>query len=284
MRRLHFLLVLCCLSVSAFAANNIIPFRMVNGLIIIEAGYNNSEGQFILDTGSDGLFIDKQNSGKAASSQTYQTLSGDMEVESITIKHFSFGNIKKRNVTAYTTNLTHLENVLQMDLAGIMGTTIFTPHSVYINFTDYTIHFFDSYVDHHKNTLLNSSSFDWENGVPVVKVSIDNAEYSFILDSGASIHLVDFSIMENHKNLITDKNADINLQTLSTNPTENSSKKSCLSELKFENHVYQNINILSIDLSKIQDGFSKKISGILSLSEMANKGVLIDFKNKKIHF
>lgn len=284
MCRLHFFLVLCCFSFSAFAANNIIPFRMVNGLIIIEAGYNNSEGQFILDTGSDGLFIDKQNSGLQTSPQVYQTLSGNMEVESITIKHFSFGNIKKRNVPAYTTNLTHLENFLQIDLAGIMGTTIFNPHSIFIDFTDHTIHIFDSYVDHHKNVLLNTTSFDWENGVPVVQVSIGNAYYAFILDSGASIHLVDHAILENHTNLITNEQTNVHLKTMNTGTKENLTKKFRLSEFTIEENIYRNISCLSADLSQIQEGFSKKISGILSLSEIADKGVLIDFKHKKIHF
>lgn len=266
------------------ASDVVIPFKKINDLIIIEAVIENKKGSFILDTGSDALFIDQNNQNPSATQQTYQTLNGDVETGAVTIKNFYLGSIKKRNVQAFTISLSHLENHVCLDLSGIIGTSIINPHSIYIDFTTMMVHLYKNVPDHSILAFKNVLDFDFENGVPVVLVSLQNTEYLFMLDSGASIHLIDNSLINHHSSLFTALNKSVSLETLTSSTSVNKTDKYLLDGLNIQNHSLRNLTFLSMDFTPIKAEFSKSLMGILSLSCISKDGIFIDFKNHKIYF
>ncbi|MBK6362089.1 MAG: clan AA aspartic protease [Saprospiraceae bacterium] len=204
-----FLIVFASFIAPLWGNDVVIPFKKINDLIIIEAVIENKKGSFILDTGSDALFIDQNNQNPSATQQTYQTLNGDVETGAVTIKNFYLGSIKKRNVQAFTISLSHLENHVCLDLSGIIGTSIINPHSIYIDFTTMMVHLYKNVPDLSIPFFKNEIDFNFENGVPVVKVSIQNVDYLFMMDSGASIHLIDKTLINNHLSLFTHLNNSV---------------------------------------------------------------------------
>ncbi len=279
-----FLIVFASFIAPLWGNDVVIPFKKINDLIIIEAVIENKKGSFILDTGSDALFIDQNNQNPSATQQTYQTLNGDVETGAVTIKNFYLGSIKKRNVQAFTISLSHLENHVCLDLSGIIGTSIINPHSIYIDFTTMMVHLYKNVPDLSIPFFKNEIDFNFENGVPVVKVSIQNVDYLFMMDSGASIHLIDNSLINHHLSLFTPLNNSVLLETLKSSTSVSKTDKYLLDGLNIQNHSLRNLTFLSMDFTPIKDEFSKSLMGILSLSCLSKEGILIDFKNHKIYF
>ncbi|MBK8371820.1 MAG: aspartyl protease family protein [Saprospiraceae bacterium] len=279
-----FLIVFASFIAPLWGNDVVIPFKKINDLIIIEAVIENKKGSFILDTGSDALFIDQNNQNPSATQQTYQTLNGDVETGAVTIKNFYLGSIKKRNVQAFTISLSHLENHVCLDLSGIIGTSIINPHSIYIDFTTMMVHLYKNVPDLSIPFFKNEIDFNFENGVPVVKVSIQNVDYLFMLDSGASIHLIDKTLINNHSSLFANLNHSVSLETLNATTTTEKTDKYILSNLDIQKLSLKDLTIISMDFTPIQMEFSKPLMGILSLSGLSNEGIFIDFRNQKVYF
>lgn len=263
--------------------STIIPFRLVNNLIIIEANIETYTGNLILDTGSDGFFVDQRLSGKANSKTEFSTLNGVQSVSACTVKSLTVGRISKKNLEAFHTNLSHLESVLAIDLAGIIGVELFNPHSLFIDFENKQIHFFKKESRQAAENNLHEADFSIVNNIPVVKIKMDDHTYNFIFDSGASVHVVDESLVKKHGQLFSKTSDQVNFLTL-----ENSSAMDMyyyrLKQLELGTSFITNTKCLVKDFSGIQPDFGIAIHGIISMSNLNKTGIVMDFKKMKIFY
>ena len=263
--------------------STVIPFRLVNNLIIIEANIEANTGNLILDTGSDGFFIDQRLSGETKNKAEFSTLTGAQSVSACTVKSLTVGSISKKNLEAFHTNLSHLESLLSLDLAGIIGVELFNPHSLFIDFEKKQIHFFkkESRLVIEKN--LQEADFILVNNIPVVKIKIDDKTYNFIFDSGASVHVVDESLVKKHGLLFSKTDESVNFLTL-----ENSKAPAMyyytLTQLELGSSFITNTKCLVKDFSALQPDFGMAVHGIISMSNLNQTGIVMDFQKMKIFY
>jgi predicted aspartyl protease len=263
--------------------STVIPFRLVNNLIIIEANIEANTGNLILDTGSDGFFIDQHLSVETKNNAEFSTLNGVQNVSAFTVKSLTVGTISKKNLEAFYTNLAHLESLLSIDLAGIIGVELFNPHSLFIDFEKKQIHFFkkESRLAIEKN--LHEADFILVNNIPVVKIKIDDKTYNFIFDSGASVHVVDESLVKKHGQFFNKTADPVNFLTL-----ENSKAPEMyyytLTQLELGSSFITNTKCLVKDFSSIESDFGMNIHGIISMSNLNQTGIVVDFQKMKIFY
>ncbi|MFZ1705504.1 MAG: retroviral-like aspartic protease family protein [Saprospiraceae bacterium] len=266
-----------------YGNKEVIPFKLIQNLIIIEADFDKVKGNFIVDTGSDAVFVNQNASTSNKKSETFNTLNGQVASFGLTIKRLQVGNITKHNLDAYYTNLSNLEKFLSVDIAGIVGTDVFSPHSLYFDFESNFIHVLKDSPNINDYSLKNELSFYWTSGLPVTDIKIGQQEYCFILDSGASIHIFDNSLVQNHKSFFTSVISDIAVETLGSNEPSIASKYT-VSSLDIGSASLQNLSCLVQSFDQINETNTKKISGILSISRLSLSGVLVDFHHKKLYF
>jgi hypothetical protein len=254
---------------------------MINKLIIVEVDIESNIGNFILDTGSDAILLNSNNRLFQKNTTTFQTVNGVTNTEETKISLLKIGDITKENVSAYNTNLANIENFLNLKIAGIIGADFFNPHSIYLDFELNVIKFYESAPD---ITAFNFSShidFNMKLGVPTTEITFENETYTFILDSGASIHLVDEKLVEKHENIFEKISSDIVVESVGNS---NTVSKFIIKRFFIKKNELIDHTCLIKDFTDFNENGKPEISGLLSISKLTEKGIMIDFHRMKMHF
>lgn len=238
-------------------------------------------GNFIFDTGSDAVLLNTS-SAKSDKKEHFNTLQGEVASTETKIERLTIGLLTKRNIQAFTANLSNIEQYLSLDIAGIIGTKIFNPDNIYIDFETKLIHLIEN-DDQKFGPFLFQSSFEMDLGVPTIEVMLDQKKYRFILDSGATTHLIDDEILKNHAALFSPIDEVIQLETLETSREVKNSKYKT-NHFSLNGHSLISATCISSDFSSLNIENPKPIHGILSLSKITQKSLLIDFKKQLIRY
>lgn len=272
------------ISVFLRSESYVVPFQLIHNLIVIEATVDQQKGYFILDTGSDAIFMDKSFHDASALSQEFSTLHGSLNAQSFIIKQFSLGSLSKQNLEAFNTRMDNIEAFLSMDIAGIVGTKVFAPHSILFDFTTETLHLIDKPIDSKPFNFFHEIDFSMASGVPSISVQIEDEFYNFILDSGASSHMMDEVLVTKYPHLFESIQKNITLESLGVSASKPASSRYLLNNLLIGNKKLENVRCIVKDFSELNIDNKSPISGLLSLSEIKAPAVLLDFKKMKVYF
>jgi Aspartyl protease len=258
-----------------------IPFKVINNLIIIEIDFESKTGNFILDTGSDAVFLNSNHTSFAQKVTIFQTVNGIANSEETKIKYLKVGDITKENVSAFNTNLTNIENFLNLKIAGIIGAEFFNPHSIYLDFESNEIKFYKNAPELACFEFVNQIDFSMSRGVPSTEILIGNTAYTFILDSGASIHLIDSTVVAMNADLFERVSSDVIVESVGHSEIV---KKYIIKSFSFDSAILKDHACLVKNFSDFNEKGKPQISGILSISKLSDKGIMIDFHRMKMYF
>ena len=259
-------------------AKTIVPFELINGLIVIEAEINGEIGNYILDSGSNGILL---NSKSEKSDISYQTLSGVVEGSETKISSLKLGDFKSSELLGFSTDLTNLEIYIDKSLAGILGCAIFTPSSLEFDFKEERVVISNNKIDSKLVKGMTSMKYKVVDELPIGEIVINGKKRSFVVDTGASSHFMD-------SNLI----AQLGSQAMKTGITKNILTAS--GELSFsEEYTISSLgygkskslmNAFSKDFSGLSRELGQSIHGLISLSKLSDKIIFFDVVNKKIYY
>jgi len=283
--KIYRLLIALCITIlynaSLIASANraiVIPFELINGLTIIEAEVDGIYGRFLLDTGSDGIFIDGI---VKETDQSILTLGGTTAIETRSLNEVIVGSFIQNDLEAQIISLEPIEEHLGIDLKGIIGGHVFLPKVVIMDFQKSIITLSDRLTRLDKKMYENQVDIKIQNQIPIATIQIEGKNYNFALDSGSSIHFIDASLLEK-LNGITRVNA--------------TSTMKCLAN---KNEHIQNVRINSFSLgdadfkqqlclprsfAHVNAGVGANLHGIISLSQLSKEVVVIDYARGKMWF
>jgi Aspartyl protease len=178
-------------------------------------------------------------------------------------------------------SLSLLEENLGIDLFGIIGGAYFFPRSLYMDFTTSTITISDSSFDKSRVEDMTAVKFEMINGLPIVKVTIEDKVYHFAMDSGASTHFMDESLLTELETITPSNSA---ATVLSANHISTEITRYQLAQFQLGKITFEQQNCLLQNFDDINAQLEKPISGILSLSALAKDKVVIDFKKQRMYF
>jgi len=258
--------------------NTIVPFELINGLIVIEAEINGEVGNYILDSGSNGILL---NSKTESSEVSYQTLSGVAEGSETKINSLKLGNFESNELLGFSTDLSNLEIYIDKSLAGILGCAVFTPSSLEFNFTKERLVISDKKIEGNLLEGMSSINYTLVDDLPIGELIIDGKKRSFIIDTGASSHFIDSKLT-----------ARLGSKTMKTGITKNvltvSGELSVSEEYTIFNLGYgkvkSTINAFSKDFSILSEELGQSIHGLISLSKLSDKVIYFDVINKKVYY
>ena len=277
------LFLLNALFISVLSASGVddsrvtIPFQVINGLIIVEAEIDDRVGNYIFDTGAEELILNKEvRSGKTL----FSSINGDLATEEVNINLLKIGNLTHSRIKAYSTDLGSMESYLNISLQGVIGCSLFMPRKIKIDFDAKEI------VLSTTNDLISDRisfvRFEMMDGVPVCPVDIEGRPYLFGFDTGATMHVFDQGGYDNIKDHFMDTGLDTYVTTGTGEKTVNEILS--LNSFMLGNQEVHNAHFLMQDLSEFNKSMKQPISGVLSLTTLETKSIVIDLQEKRIYF
>jgi len=115
----------------------VIPIRRVQNLIVVEARIDTIVGNFIFDTGTPRLILNKTyfRRGLASDDQTAASIGRDAgaPVEKTSAKILAIKELYFENIPADLSDLGHIENHRGIKILGLLGVSLFTSFEVVID-------------------------------------------------------------------------------------------------------------------------------------------------------
>lgn len=174
-----------------------IPFKLIDNLIVIEAELLDQRGNFIIDTGSETLILNKSHfKSKASKNQDQRSTSGvidliDNPLEK-RLKEFIINDITLENKDSDVIDLSHIESSKKIHLLGIIGYNILKDYEVFIDM--YLNQITLTRVDKNGErldtrplleTVIDSVDFKLKRHTIVLETYVDKHKLKFGLDTGA---------------------------------------------------------------------------------------------------
>ncbi|MFD0988547.1 pepsin/retropepsin-like aspartic protease family protein [Mariniflexile jejuense] len=271
-----------------------IPFKLVDHLIVIEAELYNKKGNFIIDTGSETLILNKVHFSALYEHQKKdQTASGVLQsIDNLyekQVKEFALKNFKIHNKASHVINLSHIETNKKIKILGIIGYNILKDYELFIDLylnqitltkTDATGNTLDKHV--YLEKIIDSLDFKLKNHTIIVNATINDQKLLFGLDTAAEFNQINKSI--NKKALKYFKPTKrLVLTGASNKKIEVLAGK--LYRVKLSESVYFGpMNTVLINLNKMNEAFGTELDGILGYEFFAQKRTIINYKKEKLYF
>jgi len=271
-----------------------IPFKLVDHLIVVEAELLGKKGNFIIDTGSETLILNKvhfpikyqHNSKRNETSGVVSIIDNPMERR---LNEFVIQNIKLHDRNSDVIDLSHIETSKKINLLGIIGYSILKDYEVFIDL--YLNQITLSKIDRKGNKLdkivylekiTDSINFHLKKHTIVLNTYVDEYKLRFGLDTGAEFNQINKNVKKKVFKYFIPK------KRITLSGTGNKSIKVLAGKLyrvKLNNTIYFGpMNTILTNLSKMNEAFGTSLDGILGYEFFKQKRTIINYKKEKLYF
>ncbi|WP_242204484.1 retropepsin-like aspartic protease [Aestuariivivens insulae] len=271
-----------------------IPFKVIDHLMVIEGQLLGENGNFIIDTGSEHMILNKvhfpklynhQNKG-VTTSGVINTIDNPYEKQ---IKEFFLNNFKLQDKTSDVIDLSHIENSKKIKLLGIIGYSILKDYEVFIDL--YLNQMTLTRVDRLGNKLaqkvylekiIDSIDFSLKKHTIVLNGSINDQKVRFGLDTAAEFNQINKSVKRKAlKYFIPTKR--LVLTGASNKEIEVLAGK--LHRVKLSNTIYFGpMDTVLTNLNQMNEAFGTQLDGILGYEFFKQKRTIINYQKEKLYF
>lgn len=271
-----------------------IPIKFIDHLLVIEAELLGKSGNFIIDTGSKSLILNKSHFPL-----DYPFLVKEQETSGILnsidrplerkVRDFYIESLNLKDKISDVIDLSHLEKSKKMNLLGIIGFNVLKDYEIFVDL--YLNQITLSKVDNlgvklddkvFLEKITDSIDFTLRNHAILISGSIDDKKMSFILDSAAEVNQINRSVNKKVlKNFIPSKR--LKLSGASGKEIEVLAGK--LYRVKLNDDIYFGpmFTILT-NLNKTENAFGVKVDGILGYEFFKQKRTIINYQKEKLYF
>lgn len=271
-----------------------IPFKLIDHLIVVEAKLLDKEGNFIIDTGSETLILNKvhfptkysHNKKKNETSGVVNIVDDPLERQ---LSQFVIQNLILENKTSDVIDLSHIERTKKMNLLGVIGYNILKDYEVFIDLylnqitltkTDRFGEKLDKYV--YLEKITDSIDFKLKNHTIVLNATVNGQNLKMGLDSAAELNQINKSVSKKVLKYFHPKER-LMLTGASNSKIEVLAGK--LHRVKLSETIYFGpMNTILTNLSKMNEAFGTKLDGVLGFEFFQQKRTIINYKKEKLYF
>ncbi len=271
-----------------------IPFKLVDHLIVVEAELMDIRGNFIIDTGSENMILNKVHFSNLYESQrSDQNTSGVLQAIDNPyhkrIKEFALNSFKLQNRTSDIINLSHIEKSKKIKLLGIIGYSILKDYEVFIDL--YLNQITLTKVDKFGNKLnsnvylekiVDSLDFTLKNHTIVVNGTINYQKVRLGIDSAAEFNQINKSVNKNALKYFIPKKR-MRLTGIGNRKIEVLAGKLHRVKLSKTTYFGPMFTVLT-NLNKMNEAFGTDLDGILGYEFFAQKRTIINYQKEKLYF
>ncbi len=172
-------------------SEELIPFEICRGMIVVQAELNGEKGDFIVDTGAPLMVINKTPAAEAR--KEARSIANAIVYAAEVIDHFQWSKMSYQNLDALALDISHLESSTQRPLSGMVGYNALQLYEVLFDYRQNRMALYDA----RKNALHRAASpimeipFELQDHLPVVIIQAGKQKLAFGIDTGAGVNLVD---------------------------------------------------------------------------------------------
>lgn len=270
-----------------------IPFKLVDRLLVVEAAALGKKGNFIIDTGSEALILNKghfkANPYRIKSTKTagvLETLDAPIEKK---LEHISLQGLHIKDKMSDVIDLSHIEKSKKVRILGVIGYQILKDYEVFIDLHLHQITLSKVDVKGNKLTpkvyleeIVDSLSFTLKKHTIVVEGSINSKKLFFGLDTAAEFNQLNKNVPRNVLKAFHPKQR-IKLRGAGNREIEVLTGK--LFRLKLSNTVYFGpMDTMLTNLNTMNEAFGTQLDGILGYEFFARKRTIINYQKQKLYF
>jgi hypothetical protein len=271
-----------------------IPFKLIDRLIVLEGSLKGKKGNFIIDTGSETLILNKVhfktypfNYNKKG--ETYGILSSIENPLEKRIKKLSFKNLHLQNKNSDVIDLSHIEKSKKIKLLGIIGYSILKDYEVFIDLYLNQITF--TKIDEFGNKLgkekyleqiIDSVHFNLNKHTIVINGYVNNEKITFGLDSAAEFNQINTRV---NKRILKHFYPKKRIKLIGASSKKIEVIYGNLHRVKLNENIYFGpMKTILTNLNNMNKAFGTKLDGILGHDFFAQKRVIINYKKEKLYF
>lgn len=268
----------------------IIPFILKGGLIIIQANINDSIGNFVVDTGADGLVLNSQHFiGTADDSRKYYGVSGRGKSLSVSYNNqIAMDNLNFINIDADVVDLSSIEYNKDIKILGLVGFSLLSDFEIMFNYRGRFISL--SRVDIKGNVIdpmpfildkKDSLSFTLGNFIPVIDVMVNGVKKKFGIDSGAEINLLD---LKKSKDIMAQFQPIKTIRLTGSDGKESDVLAGRLYKLSIlEKYRCASMATVLINMDNLNKIYASNLDGILGFEFLSPWLFSINYKKQKLY-
>ncbi len=270
-----------------------IPFKLIDHLMVVEAELFNKKGNFIIDTGSESLILNRVHFPNLyihnKSSVKSSGVLNDADAYEKFLEEFKLQNLSLKNANAHVMDLSHIEKKKNMNLTGIIGYSILKDYEVFIDL--YLNQITLTKIDARGNKLdkkvylekiVDSIGFQLKKHTIVLKTYVGDNEMNFALDTGAEINQLNtrkskkvIKFFKPSKRIVLSGAADEKAEVLAGK----------LYRVKLNDQIYFGpMNTIITNLAKMSEAFGTSIDGVLGYEFFMQKRTIINYKKEMLYF
>ncbi|WP_272148898.1 aspartyl protease family protein [Tenacibaculum aiptasiae] len=270
-----------------------IPFKLVDRLIVIEGNIKDKKGNFIIDTGSETMILNKAHFKTYPFQKEKKTTTGiinnvdnlfEKKIKKLSLKEFTLHN-KRSDII----DLSHIEKSKKIKLLGIIGYSILKDYEVFIDL--YLNQITLTKIDSSGNTLnknvylekiVDTVDFKLEKHTIVLNGYIGKQKIKFGLDTGAEFNQLHKRI---NKKALKHFYPKKRIKLVGASKRKIEVMYGNLFRIKLSDKTYFGpMKTMLTSLHNMNKAFGTNLDGILGHDFFAQKRVIINYKKEKLYF
>lgn len=271
-----------------------IPFKLVDHLIVIEAQLLNQKGNFIIDTGSETLILNKKHfKGYNTSSKNTSQTSGVLDIIDNPLERrlqeFIIKDLIISHKSSDVIDLSHIEISKKIRLLGIIGYDVLKDYEIFVDLHLNQITLSKIDKDGYKldktgylEKIVDSVDFKLKNHTIIIDAIVNGEALKFGLDTAAEFNQLN---KKTHKNALKQffPKRRLNLVDASGKKIEVLAGK--LYRVKLTETIYFGpMHTVLSNLSQMNTAFGTKLDGILGYEFFRQQRTIINYKKEKLYF
>lgn len=271
-----------------------IPFKLIDHLIVVEAELLNKKGNFIIDTGSETMILNKihfpdfyehQRKNQGASG-IIQSIDNSYERR---VKEFALESLKFHDKDSDVIDLSHIEKSKKFKFLGIIGYNILKDYEIFIDLhlNQITLSKVDRFGnklndDVYLEKIVDSLPFNLKNHTIIVNGTVNNQKVKFGIDTAAEFNQINRKVNRKALKYFIPKRR-LSLSGIGNKKIEVLAGK--LHRVKLSETIYFGpmLTVLT-NLNKMNEAFGTQIDGILGYEFFAQKRTIINYQKEKLYF
>lgn len=270
-----------------------IPFKLIDNLIVVKAELHDKKGNFVIDTGSETLILNKVHfPDKYTHPKRYISASGVIDAANAyekNLEEFILKNLSFKNKNSHVIDLSHIEKRKKMNLLGIIGYNILKDYEVFVDMhlNQITLSRIDRNGDKldsrgYLEKITDSIAFDLHQHTIVLDSYVGPEKMKFALDTGAEFNqlntrkskkVVEYFVPS--KRLVLTGASDEKAEVLAGK----------LYRVKLSDKVYMGpMNTIITNLDRMKEAFGISVDGVLGYEFFAQKRTIINYKKEMLYF
>lgn len=260
--------------------STVVPFTMLEGMMVVEATINNQKGNFIIDTGAPTLVINERTSAKGKVAG--RGISESLVTDEVNIREFYWSGINKKNITAFKVDISHLERVSGKSLAGIIGYDILKEVELLVDYASKTVQLSPVKAKLSiSKTPIAVIPFTMQAHLPVIKVKIGKKKLRLALDTASESNILDSKILKKINAYLLSNQRVGEIQGVDQKVKKVSVADIALTNVK--NLSFEDMSYLFTDLSPLKAESGLYIDGLLGYPFFKQAKMSINYKEQKIY-